>query len=293
MRVTILASLLAATSVSAFQGGRPALRHAPRSIMWRTASPQTAVRMIAHADTSTAAPAAVAAPMAPVVSPARRLRRLAAVGVVSAVAVAATTANPAWAANAAATAEEHLHLGQKVAQFFRGFGLADEAVITIISAMPVVELRGAIPVGIWMGLPMAKVFALCVVGNMLPIAPLLFALRFGPVQSLMKPILDRAQAKAEAAFSDPKSRAVLLAAFVGIPLPGTGAWTGAMGAFLLGMPFAQAMAAIFAGVLTSGCIMTAISQGGKVGAAVGAVLLGSMLTQVGGGKKKEDPPAAE
>ena len=124
-------------------------------------------------------------------------------------------------------------------------------------------------------------------------APLLYALRFGPVQKVMKPILTRAQSKAEAAFADPKSRAVLLAAFVGIPLPGTGAWTGAMGAFLLGMPFAQAFTAIFAGVLCSGCIMTAISRGGKFGIAVGVLLLGSMLTQVSGsGKKAEEPPAA-
>ena len=197
-------------------------------------------------------------------------------------------ASPAWAKAAATTTTEHLHLGQKVAQFFRGFGLADTAVITLIAAMPVVELRGAIPVGIWMGIPMAKVFALCVLGNMLPIAPLLFALRFGPVQKLMKPILDRAQSKAEAAFADPKSRALLLAAFVGIPLPGTGAWTGAMGAFLLGMPFTTAFASIFAGVFCSGCIMTAISCGGIFGAGVGAVLLGSMLTQVrAGGKSTE------
>jgi len=218
---------------------------------------------------------------------ARRIAKAAAVS--SAVLLATATAASATAVGA----EEHLHLGQKVAQFFRGFGLADEAVITIISAMPVVELRGAIPVGIWMGLPMAKVFALCVLGNMIPIAPLLYALRFGPVQKVMKPILTRAQSKAEAAFADPKSRAVLLAAFVGIPLPGTGAWTGAMGAFLLGMPFAQAFTAIFAGVLCSGCIMTAISRGGKFGIAVGVLLLGSMLTQVSGsGKKAEEPPAA-
>ena len=188
-------------------------------------------------------------------------------------------------------AEEHLHLGQKVAQFFRGFGLADEAVITIISAMPVVELRGAIPVGIWMGLPMAKVFALCVLGNMIPIAPLLYALRFGPVQKVMKPILTRAQSKAEAAFADPKSRAVLWRP-CGHPLPGTGAWTGAMGAFLLGMPFAQAFTAIFAGVLCSGCIMTAISRGGKFGIAVGVLLLGSMLTQVSGNGRRRRSPAA-
>lgn len=219
-------------------------------------------------------------------------KRVVAASVATALLVAATHQVPAAWASAAAEAvaptvaqvEEHLHLGQKVAQWFRGFGLSDEVVITLISAMPAVELRGGVPVGIWMGMPALKVLALCVLGNMLPIPPLLYALRFGPVQKLLKPILDRAQKKADA-FADPKSRALLLAAFVGIPLPGTGAWTGAMGAFLLGMPFATAMLAIFGGVVASGVIMSAISQGGVIGISTGVLILGSMLSQVNFGSK--------
>ena len=72
---------------------------------------------------------------------------------------------------------EHLHTGQKIANFFRSFGLPDVAVLAIISALPVVELRGAIPVGIWMGLPITTVLPACVLGNMMPIVPLLFLLR--------------------------------------------------------------------------------------------------------------------
>ena len=191
-------------------------------------------------------------------------------------------ASPAWAKAAATTTTEHLHLGQKVAQFFRGFGLADTAVITLIAAMPVVELRGAIPVGIWMGIPAKS--SLCVWEICYPSRR--SSSRFALVRAeAVKPILDRAQSKAEAAFADP--RAELLVTFVGIPLPGTG-WTGALGAFLLGMPFTTAFASIFAGVFCSGCIMTAISCGGIFGAGVGAVLLGSMLTQVrAGGKSTE------
>jgi len=177
---------------------------------------------------------------------------------------------------------EVLHIGQKVARVFQGRGLSDEMVVCLISAMPVVELRGAIPVGAWMGLPLPKVLGLCIVGNMLPIAPILYLLRFGPVQRLLKPVLDRAQSKASA-FKDERSRAMLLAAFVGIPLPGTGAWTGAMGAFLLGMPFPTAMASIFAGVVSAGLIMTAVTAAGTAGAAVvGAVLIGAMISQVKG-----------
>jgi hypothetical protein len=72
---------------------------------------------------------------------------------------------------------EHLHTGQKIANFFRSFGLPDIAVLAIISALPVVELRGAIPVGIWMGLPITTVLPACVLGNMIPIVPLLYLLR--------------------------------------------------------------------------------------------------------------------
>ena len=77
----------------------------------------------------------------------------------------------------AAAAPEHLHLGQKIANYFRTFGLPDEAILAIISALPVVELRGAVPVGVWMGLPITTVLPVCVLGNMAPIVPLLFLLR--------------------------------------------------------------------------------------------------------------------
>jgi hypothetical protein len=60
--------------------------------------------------------------------------------------VAAISFPPAYAAKAAQETVEHLHVGQKIANFFRSFGIPDLAVLAIISAMPVVELRGAIPV---------------------------------------------------------------------------------------------------------------------------------------------------
>lgn len=65
-------------------------------------------------------------------------------------------AQPAWAA-VATKAGEHLHLGQKVANKIKNTGLPDAAVVVAIAAMPVLELRGAIPVGIWLGLPVSQV----------------------------------------------------------------------------------------------------------------------------------------
>ena len=114
----------------------------------------------------------------------------------------------AVAAKAATESVEHLHVGQKIANYFRSFGIPDLAVLAIISAMPVVELRGAVPVGgetymhhihlnvvtililqtktnflaftsikVWMGLPITSVLPVCVMGNMAPIIPLMFLLR--------------------------------------------------------------------------------------------------------------------
>jgi Putative small multi-drug export protein len=77
----------------------------------------------------------------------------------------------------ATKAAEHLHTGQKIANFFMNFGLPKWAVLATISAMPVVELRGAVPVGIWMGLPITQVLPICVLGNMVPIIPILLLLR--------------------------------------------------------------------------------------------------------------------
>ena len=82
----------------------------------------------------------------------------------------------------------------------------------------------------------------------------------------MKPILDRAEKKsASLGVGSLEKQWASLAAFVGIPLPGTGAWTGAMGAFLLGMPTAVAISSIFTGVVSAGVIMSAITLAGKKG----------------------------
>mmetsp|Transcript_5864 Transcript_5864/g.13662 ORF Transcript_5864/g.13662 Transcript_5864/m.13662 type:complete len:617 (-) Transcript_5864:197-2047(-) len=195
---------------------------------------------------------------------------------VALVALTFLTSSPAFAAKTAVAADpvEHLHTGQKIANFFINFGLPKWAVLSVISAMPVVELRGAIPVGVWMGLPIEQVFPICVLGNMVPIVPLLFLLKNPTLKKLMGPILRRAEKKsAGLGGGDVKKQWVSLAAFVGIPLPGTGAWTGAMGAFLLGMPTPVALSAIFAGVFSAGCIMTALTLAGRKGGIVALSVL--------------------
>lgn len=177
------------------------------------------------------------------------------------------------------------HLGDVVAGKLRASGFSDAWIVALIAAMPVVELRGAIPIGALMGLPIPKVFALCVVGNMAPILPLLVALRAPVVQKLLEKPLSKARAKSDAVSGNARWSA--LAAFVGVPFPGTGAWTGAMVAFVLGMPLAEAMSAIFAGVIAAGAIVSALAAAGAKGAAivVGAIAAGFAWTAVSGNKE--------
>ena len=106
----------------------------------------------------------------------------------------------------------------------------------------------------------------------------------------MAPILDRAEKKsASLGVGSIQKQWVSLAAFVGVPLPGTGAWTGAMGSFLLGMPTAVALSSIFAGVVSAGLIMSAITLAGKKGGiAALAVLFAFTAKELLFGEKKQD-----
>ena len=211
-------------------------------------------------------------------------------GVAALLLVQLTTVPAAHAARKAAAVPETLHTGQKIANFFRSFGIPDLGVLAIISALPVVELRGAVPVGIWMGLPLSTVLPICVLGNMAPILPILLLLRNESLKKLMSPILTRAEKKTkDLGIGSLERQWASLAAFVGIPLPGTGAWTGAMGAFLLGMPTLVALSSIFAGVVAAGGIVSAITLAGRKG---GLIALAALFVLTGleffKGKKKQD-----
>ena len=217
----------------------------------------------------------------PVLAPPARLRAPAlptakTAAVVAVAAVALLAPQPAAAS----------HLGDVVAGKLRSSGFSDAWIVAMIAAMPVVELRGAIPIGALMGLPLPKVFALCVAGNMAPILPLLLALRSGAVQDLLEKPLSKARAKSAAVSGSARWSA--LAAFVGVPFPGTGAWTGAMVAFVLGMPLSESLTAIFAGVVAAGAIVTSLAAAGAKGAAAVVVALGAAFAfkAASGGDKK-------
>ncbi len=138
--------------------------------------------------------------------------------------------------------------------------------IFLISMLPIVELRGAIPVGIGMGLPVWSTYLVCIVGNILPV-PFLILFSKTLLNCLstwpkIGPFFQRFMKKAdEKAQNLGKYELLGLYLFVAIPLPGTGAWTGSVIAAILRMRLVKATMAIAAGVLTSGLIMLLVSQG--------------------------------
>ncbi|HBG66865.1 MAG TPA: small multidrug export protein [Treponema sp.] len=150
-------------------------------------------------------------------------------------------------------------------------------IVFCISMVPLIELRGAIPVSQAFGLPVIPSYAICILGNMLPVPVIyLFARRFlewgqdkkyiGGICSFFLVKGNNAGQKLQAKAGNGLFVALLL--FVGIPLPGTGAWTGTLGASLLNMRFRDTVLSVMAGVLLAGIIMMLASMGvlGGVGA---------------------------
>ncbi len=135
----------------------------------------------------------------------------------------------------------------------------------LISMVPFVELRGAIPVAALHGLPFALAFPVAVLGNMVPVPFIILFIRkifalFRRHLPWLNNLVDRLEKKAEN-----KKELVEKSSFwglfilVAIPLPGTGAWTGALVAAMLDMRMKRAFPAIFLGVVAAGVIMAVLS----------------------------------
>lgn len=147
-----------------------------------------------------------------------------------------------------------------------GEAFANYVYVLIISMLPIIELRGAIPVAFALGLPMASSFAVSIVGNLLPIPFILLLIR--KVCEWMKTVngLKKIPLYLEKKVEKNKDKVTKygkwgLFLFVAIPLPGTGAWTGALIASFLNFKFRDSMTAITGGVLTAGLIMAIFSYG--------------------------------
>ncbi len=135
-----------------------------------------------------------------------------------------------------------------------------------ISILPVIELRGAIPAGAAMGLPFWAVFLCAILGNLLPVPFILIfiekILLFMKEHNIFPKLVHWLEEKAQKGAARVENYALLgLSLFVAIPLPGTGAWTGALVAALFHMEKRRAMLSITLGVLIAGIIMTLASYG--------------------------------
>ena len=143
-------------------------------------------------------------------------------------------------------------------------GLPKELIIFCISLLPILELRGGLIAASILGVPWAKAFIICVLGNMLPIPFILLFIK--QIFKLLKKvkffnkIITKLENKADEKGSKiNKSRNWGLFTFVAIPLPGTDGWTGALVATMLDIRMRRSFPIIFAGVITAGLIMSVLT----------------------------------
>lgn len=138
----------------------------------------------------------------------------------------------------------------------------------LVSMVPLIELRGAIPIAQGMGLPIVPSYIVCIIGNMIPVPFIYLFARRVLVWGADKPVIGKfftfCLEKGEKGGKKLTAKAgtglfVALLLFVGIPLPGTGAWTGTLAASILDMDFKSTVIAVMLGVLLAGVIMMTAS----------------------------------
>lgn len=136
----------------------------------------------------------------------------------------------------------------------------------LVSLIPIIELRGGIPFGVALGLPYPMAFCAAVLGNLLPVPFIIIYIRrvfqwlrahFPRLDGTLDALERKAHLKGRKVN---RYKYLGLTIFVGIPLPGTGAWTGALAAAFLDMPLRKALPSILLGVILAGCIMTGLTH---------------------------------
>lgn len=149
-----------------------------------------------------------------------------------------------------------------------GGKVGKELILFIISMVPILELRGGLLAAgpAFLNIPMWRAIPVGIIGNLLPIPFILLLITkiFDWMKGTkrLKPVVEKLEKKAMSQSANiEKYEFWGLVAFVGIPLPGSGAWTGALIAALLGIRFRKAFPAIVIGVCLAACIMTIISYG--------------------------------
>ena len=144
--------------------------------------------------------------------------------------------------------------------------LKDILWVLFISMVPVIELRGAIPVGAGLGIPWYICIACAIVGNMLPVPFILLfvdkVFAFMKKHNILVKFIEKLEGKtAKNADKVLKYKQWGLLAFIAIPLPGTGGWTGSLFAALLGIDFKKALPIVALGVFIADLIMSVVTYG--------------------------------
>lgn len=150
-------------------------------------------------------------------------------------------------------------------------------ILFLVSMVPLIELRGALLMAGGMNLPMISSYIVCIIGNMIPVPFIFFFARKVLEWGADKPVIGKFFTfclekghKGGQKLQEKAGRGLFVALllFVGIPLPGTGAWTGTLAASLLDMDFKSSVLAVLGGVLMAGIIMALASLGlfGALGA---------------------------
>lgn len=143
-------------------------------------------------------------------------------------------------------------------------------IVFFISMVPLIELRGAIPYAVGFQLPLLPSYIIAILGNMLPVPFIFFfarkILEWGKDKKLTKKFFTFCLEKGNKGGKKLQEKAgrnvyYALFLFVGIPLPGTGAWTGTLAASLLNLDFKKSVIAIMGGVILAGIIMGLVSLG--------------------------------
>ena len=144
--------------------------------------------------------------------------------------------------------------------------LSPEVAVFLVSMVPILELRGGLLLATLLKIPMTQAIVICVIGNLIPIPFILLFIKqifkWLKKTKLFRPLVEKMEKRAMGK-SDQIKRYEFwgLVLFVGIPLPGTGAWTGALVASLIDMDIKKAFKAILLGICLAAVIMTLISYG--------------------------------
>lgn len=155
-----------------------------------------------------------------------------------------------------------------VAWFMETLGgkISKELIVFVISMVPILELRGGLLAASVLQIPIVKAITLCVIGNIIPVPFILLLIT--PIFNWLKqtktfrPFVEKLENRAMGRSEQiEKYEFWGLVLFVGIPLPGTGAWTGSLIASLLGVKFKKAFPAIIVGIILATVIMSILSYG--------------------------------